>query len=51
MENNTNKPDGVKMLKTLIALYAKQEGVVIKCQIKHGDEIIDFDTSEYSLGK
>lgn len=51
MENNTNKSDGVKMLKTLIALYAEQEGVVIKCQLQHEDEIIDFDTSEYSLIK
>lgn len=49
MENNTNKPDGIQLYKTLLALYAEQEGITIKCQIKHGDEIVDFDTSEFSF--
>ena len=51
MENKVNKPDGIQLYKTLLALYAKQEGIVIKGEIVDGDEIVEFDTSQYPLKK
>lgn len=42
---------GLKIYKTLIALYADQMGVDIKCKIEHNGELIDFDTREYPLPK
>ena len=52
MSNHTeNKPDPVKMMKTLIALYADQEGVIIKCDIEVGGKTCQIDTSENPFKK
>lgn len=39
-----NEPDGFKILKTLIDLYADQEGVEIKYEIEKGGDADETDT-------
>lgn len=41
----------LKFYKMLIALYADQMGVIIKCEIEHGDQWVPIDTSKISLDK
>ena len=38
---------GLKIYKTLIALYADQIGARIKCQFEFKGETYDFDTDQY----
>jgi hypothetical protein len=44
-------PEGLdlKIYKTLIALYADQKGIIIKCKIEHGGEWVEIDTSKLLL--
>ena len=52
MNNSSeHKPDGVQLLKTLLALYADQEGVRITGEIQNGDKTVDFDTSDSPFKK
>ena len=52
MSNHTeNKPDPVKIMKTLISLYADQEGVTIKGEIEVGGKTYEIDTSENPFKK
>ena len=50
-DHTENKPDPVKIMKTLISLYADQEGVTIKGEIECKDQTVEFDTSEFPLKK
>ena len=50
-DHTENKPDPVKIMKTLISLYADQEGVIIKCDIEVGGKTYQIDTSENQLMK
>ena len=38
------EPDGLKILKTLIELYADQEGVEIKYEFEKGEKADETDT-------
>lgn len=43
----SKKPDGEKILRTLIELLADQEGVIVKYRIVNGDKISEL----YTTGK
>lgn len=44
-------PEGLdlRIYKTLIALYADQKGITIKCKIENGGEWVEIDTSKLLL--
>ena len=36
----------LKIYKTLLALYADQKGIIIKCKLEHEGEWVEIDTSK-----
>ena len=45
------QPDGFKILKTLIELYADQEGIEIKYEIEKGGDNDETDTGKLLFAK